>query len=42
MQTTGWWLLQTPVAAMGLHDLGGIVRQSRAEDESAEDGKHGV
>ena len=27
---------------MGLYDIGGIVRQSRAEDESAEDCKHGV
>ena len=30
------------MAAMGLHNLGGIVRQSWAEDESAEDRKHGV
>ena len=28
--------------AMGFHDPSGIIRQSRDEDESAEDRKHGV
>ena len=30
------------MATMGFHDLSGPVQQSRAEDESAEDRKHGV